>query len=190
MAYIPYLTKEEVKWIDSWVVFWAFLATIPAANWLIGNWGTCVQPGLCLIPVWPGILAPSGVIMIGLALVLRDAVHHMLGVRWVVIAILLGAGLSALFASPALALASGIAFLISETADLFVYAPLRKHHLYKAVGLSSLVGALVDSVLFLLLAFGSLNFLAGQFIGKMWAALFALILMKLYALLCRPTSSV
>jgi uncharacterized PurR-regulated membrane protein YhhQ (DUF165 family) len=35
-----------------------------------------------------------------------------------------------------------------------------------AVLASSLIGLLVDSVLFLWLAFGSLNFLAGQIIGK------------------------
>ena len=43
---------------------------IPAANWLIGNAGTvCVPNGPCLIPVAPGLMAPSGVLMIGLALV-------------------------------------------------------------------------------------------------------------------------
>ena len=44
------------------------------ANWLIGNVGvTCIPGGPCLIPVWPGIMSPSGVLMIGAALVLRDA---------------------------------------------------------------------------------------------------------------------
>lgn len=42
----------------------AFIATIPAANWLIGNAGTvCAPNGPCLIPVAPGIMAPSGVLM-------------------------------------------------------------------------------------------------------------------------------
>ena len=50
----------------------AFALCIPAANWLIGNVGTfCVPKGPCLIPVAPGLTAPSGVLMIGLALVLR-----------------------------------------------------------------------------------------------------------------------
>jgi queuosine precursor transporter len=37
-----------------------------------------------------------------------------------------------------------------------------------------MVGLVVDSVMFLWLAFGSLDFLAGQIIGKMWMALFAM----------------
>ena len=57
-----------------------FVATIPAANWLIGNLGTtCVPNGPCLIPVGFGLMAPSGVLMIGLALVLRDLVQRRLG---------------------------------------------------------------------------------------------------------------
>ena len=44
----------------------SFLATIPAANYLIGNVGTvCIPNGPCLIPVAPGLMAPSGVLMIG-----------------------------------------------------------------------------------------------------------------------------
>ena len=57
-----------------------FMLTIPAANWLIGNAGTlCLEKGPCLIPVAPGLMAPSGVLMIGLALVLRDMVQRRLG---------------------------------------------------------------------------------------------------------------
>jgi len=39
---------------------------------------------------------------------------------------------------------------------------------------SSVVGLVVDSVLFLWLAFGSLEFLAGQILGKLWMVLLAL----------------
>ena len=53
--------------------FVAFLACVPAANWLIVHVGTvCVPEGPCLVPVAPGILAPSGVLTVGVALVLRD----------------------------------------------------------------------------------------------------------------------
>jgi hypothetical protein len=55
---------------------------IPAANWLIGNVGTfCVPNGPCLVPVAPGLMAPSGVLMIGLALVLRDLVQRRKQIR-------------------------------------------------------------------------------------------------------------
>lgn len=149
-----------------------FLMTIPAANWLIGNVGTtCIPAGPCLVPVLPGLMAPSGVLMIGVALALRDIVRERFGLRVVFVLVGLGAILSALFASPALAIASAAAFAVSELADSVVYEPLRRKSMTVAVLASGFVGALVDSALFLLLAFGSLDFLAGQFVGKMWATL-------------------
>ena len=148
---------------------------IPGANWLIGNAGTvCVPNGPCLIPVAPGITAPSGVLMIGLALVLRDLVQRRLGVGWAFGAVLAGALLSALFAPPALVMASAAAFLLSELVDLAVYTPLQKRGLLLAVAASSAVGLVVDSVVFLQLAFGSLDYVAGQVIGKAWMVLLAL----------------
>ena len=57
-----------------------FGLTIPTANWLIGHAGTvCVPNGPCLVPVAPGLMAPSGVLMIGIALVLRVLVQRRLG---------------------------------------------------------------------------------------------------------------
>lgn len=161
----------------------AFAATIPAANWLIGNVGTfCVPDGPCLIPVGFGLEAPSGVLMIGLALVLRDAVHEATGARGALLAVVLGAALSALVAPSALVVASAAAFLLSELADLAVYAPLRRRRLALAVLASGAAGAVVDSAVFLFLAFGSLDFLAGQVVGKMWmSAAAAIVLVGLRA---------
>jgi hypothetical protein len=148
---------------------------IPAANWLIGNLGTyCVPNGPCLVPVAPGLMAPSGVLMIGLALVLRDLVQRRLGVGWAAGAVLAGAALSAFVAPPALVVASAVAFLLSEFADLIVFTPLQKRGLVLAVAASGAVGLLVDSVVFLWLAFGSLDFLAGQVVGKAWMVVLAL----------------
>jgi len=149
---------------------------IPAANWLIGNVGTVCAPngGPCLIPVAPGLLAPSGVLMIGLALVLRDMVQRRLGLGWAGAAVLAGAALSALLAPPALVVASAAAFLVSEAADLAVYTPLQRRGLVLAVAASSVAGLVLDSLVFLLLAFGSLDFLAGQVVGKLWMVLASL----------------
>lgn len=148
---------------------------IPAANWLIGNAGTvCVPGGPCLVPVAPGVMAPSGVLMIGLALVLRDLVQRRLGLGWAAGAVLAGAALSAFLAPPALVVASAVAFLLSEFADLAVYTPLQRRRLVLAVAASGAVGLVVDSVVFLWLAFGSLDFLAGQVIGKAWMVVLAL----------------
>lgn len=163
----------------------AYASTIPLANWMIGNVGTCIPNGPCLIPVGFGLMAPSGVLIVGAALVLRDMVQEFTGVKGALIAIAIGGFLSWLFASPYLVVASVAAFLLSELADLFVYTPLRKNQLYLAVLLSGAVGAVVDSAVFLLIAFGSLDFIAGQVIGKLWMSVAALPVLlayrKLYA---------
>ena len=153
----------------------AFILTIPAANWMIGNVGTvCPENSPCLIPVGFQLMAPSGVIMVGLALVLRDLVQRRLGKLWALGAIVAGALLSALIAPQALVLASGAAFLVSELADFAVYTPLQKKRLVLAVFMSGVVGLVVDSILFLQLAFGSLDYLSGQIIGKTWMIVLAL----------------
>lgn len=153
----------------------AFGACIPLANWLIGNVGTtCVPNGPCLVPVGFGLMAPSGVAMIGLALVLRDLVQRRLGLAWTLAAIAGGTLLSAFLAPPALVVASATAFLLSELADLAVYTPLQRRRLVLAVFASSIIGLVIDSVVFLLLAFGSLAYLPGQVVGKAWMVLAAL----------------
>lgn len=163
------MSPDERRRIEGGAVLVGFTACIPAANWLIGHVGTvCVPDGPCLIPVAPGIAAPSGVLVVGLALVLRDLVQRRLGRYWALAAIALGAVLSAIFAPPSLVLASTSAFLLSELADLGVYTPLQQRGLVLAVVASSAVGLVIDSVVFLFLAFGSLQFLLPQIIGKAW----------------------
>ena len=158
--------------LEGFLAFGLFAATIPLANWMIGNLGTvCVPNGPCLIPVAPSLSAPSGVLMIGLALVLRDLVQRRLGRGWSLAAILAGALLSAIVAPAALVTASVAAFLLSELADFAIYTPLQERRLVLAVIVSSLVGLTIDSLVFLYLAFGSLDFLAGQIVGKAWMVL-------------------
>jgi len=152
-----------------------FGLTIPAANYLVQHVGTeCVPRGPCLVPVLPGLAAPSGVLLIGVALVLRDLVQRRLGVFASAIAILVGAALSAQLVPPALVIASTLAFLLSEFADLAVYTPLARRGLVMAVIASSGVGLVVDSIVFLWLAFGSLDFLMGQIVGKAWMVLLSI----------------
>jgi len=161
--------------LEGYIFLVLFCLTIPAANWLIGHVGTvCVPNGPCLVPVAPGVMAPSGVLMIGLALVLRDLVQRRLGVEFGIGAIIVGAAISAGLAPPTLALASAAAFLLSEFADFAVYTPLARRRLVVAVIASSVVGLVVDSIVFLWLAFGSLEFLIGQIIGKLWMVLLAI----------------
>jgi len=145
-----------------------YIGTVFAANWAISRFG--------LVPVGFGLLAPAGVYFAGLAFTLRDLTHEALGRRAVLLAILLGA-LCSVVISPALAVASGVAFLVSELADFAVYTPLRQRHWLGAVALSNTVGLTLDSVLFLWLAFGSLQFLPGQILGKAWMTALAVLLL-------------
>lgn len=133
-----------------------YIAAIVGANWAITTFGI-------IAPL--GIAAPAGVFFAGAALSLRDALHEAAGRRWVLAGILIGAALSAALSGP-LALVSGVAFLVSELADLAVYEPLRRRSWAAALALSNTVGAAVDSALFLWLAFGSLAFIEGQVFWK------------------------
>ncbi len=169
------MTPAVRRRVEGLALLAAFAACIPAANWLIGNVGTvCVPNGPCLIPVAPGLTAPSGVLLVGLALVLRDLVQRRLGAVWALGAIAAGTVLSAAVAPPALVLASAAAFFISELADFAVYTPLQKRGLVTAVLLSSSAGLVVDSLLFLQLAFGDLSYAGGQIVGKLWMVLLSL----------------
>lgn len=134
-----------------------YISTIWLANWALGTFG--------LVPVGWGLMAPAGVYFVGAGFTLRDMVQERLGKRWVLVGIAGGVILSALI-SPQFALASGAAFGLSELADFAVYTPLRARSWWGAVLASNTVGLVVDSALFLWLAFGSLDFIWGQIVGK------------------------
>lgn len=146
----------------------AFIGTIFAANWAIEHYG--------VVPVGFGLSAPAAVWFVGLAFTLREAIHETLGRRAVIGAVLVGAALSALV-SPSFALASGVAFLVSELCDFAVYERIRERNWLAGVALSNTVGLVVDSVVFLWLAFRSFDFLAGQIVGKGWMTVAAIILL-------------
>ena len=164
--------------------FAAYLTSIPLANWMIYHVGFCAAGAPCVIPVAPllgggALMAPSGVLMAGFALVLRDVVQRCLGLAWGLAAVIAGTALSALVAPASLVFASAAAFLISELADFGVYTPLQRRGLLLAVIASSALGLVMDSVVFLTLAFGSLAFLPGQIVGKAWAVLVSVPLIRL-----------
>ena len=168
------IDNDKRRTIEGSIFLVLFCLTIPAANWMIGHVGTvCVPNGPCLLPVAPGIMAPSGVLMVGAALVLRDLVQRRLGVEFGIGAIVVGAMISAGLAPASLVIASTAAFLLSEFADFAVYTPLARRRLVAAVVASSVVGLVVDSIVFLWLAFGSMEFLLGQIVGKLWMVLLA-----------------
>lgn len=172
------LTRVTSDWrriLEGGIFLLLFCLTIPLANWMIGHVGTVCPPNSpCLLPVAPGLMAPSGVVMIGIALVLRDLVQRRLGAEFGLAAIVVGTAISALVAPRALVLASATAFFISELADFAVYTPLARRRLVLAVIASSLIGIVLDSLIFLWLAFGSLDFLFGQIVGKAWMVLLSI----------------
>jgi uncharacterized PurR-regulated membrane protein YhhQ (DUF165 family) len=148
-----------------------YIATIFAANWAVSTFG--------IIPVGFGLVAPAGVYFAGLAFTFRDLTQEHLGRLWTMVAILVGAGVSALV-SPQFALASGTAFLFSELTDFAVYTPLRQRYWLGAVAASNLAGLVMDSALFLTLAFGSLEFLPEQVVGKGWMTLLAVMMLGVW----------
>ena len=174
--------------ITSYALFVAYLLTVPAANWLISNIGVQFDPdGPHLIPIFPGIMAPSGVLMVGVALALRDVVQNRLGLKWAAGAVIGGSLLSWLVASPFLAIASAAAFVVSESLDLAVYTPLKARGWTPAAILASgLVGSVVDSVAFLLIAFGSIDHIEGQILGKAMITLLAAAIAYGYTMRTAP----
>ncbi len=143
------------------------------AAWLVVYVGVVVLANVLTTSLGPvqvgfGLVAPGGVYLAGLGFTARDFVQESLGRSWATWAVVLGSGLSALV-SPGLALASGVAFLVSEMLDMLVYTPLRARQWLTAVVCSNVVGSVADSVIFVWLAFGSLDLWRGQVVGKLAA---------------------
>jgi len=150
----------------------SFIATIAVANFVTTRFG--------FIPVGFGLASTAGTFVAGAALALRDVTQDILGRRGVLAVIVAGAALSFLIADPFIAVASAAAFLLSELADFAVYTPLRRRsrlgdrRWFVAVVASNAVGAVVDTVIFLTIAFGAASILAdtpGQLAGKTWATI-------------------
>jgi uncharacterized PurR-regulated membrane protein YhhQ (DUF165 family) len=154
-----------------WIVFAGFVGTVWAANWALDTYG--------FVSVGFGLTAPAGVYFAGLAFSLRDWLHELSGKRAVVAAIITGAILS-WWIEPTFAVASGTAFLASETADFLIYTPLRERNRYAAIALSNTVGAVVDSAIFLWLAFDSLTGMTGLVVGKTWITLATVLLVAAF----------
>lgn len=160
--------SKSTFWAPSGAFFiaLAYLATIPAANWMVTN----LEP----IPVGFGQAAPAGVALAGLALALRDWTRETAGLWVSLAAVAVGVVLSYRVADAKFATASAVAFGVSEVLDFAVYEPLRKRGLAKAMAASNTVGLVADSVLFLGLAFGSMHYLPGQIVGKVAMTLLAM----------------
>jgi uncharacterized PurR-regulated membrane protein YhhQ (DUF165 family) len=157
--------------------FLGYVGCIVGANWAIATFG--------VVPVGFGLYAPAGVFLAGLTFSFRNLSQLTLGRVWGFGAIAVGAALSMVIAPNAalggpllLPIASGLTFLLSETADALVWTRLREQDWWtRAMLAGDVVGQVIDSIIFLTLAFGSLEFLAGQIIGKWWTLIPAVLVM-------------
>ena len=127
-----------------------FLGTIPFANW----WLT--ENGMWNAPVLGPL--PSALWVVAISFVLRDIAQITLGKTFAWIAILIGTVLSWFLASPTLAVASGVAFLISESTDAAIFTPLaNRGRFLLGVTISGYIAGFIDSAVFLKIAFGSFS---------------------------------
>lgn len=151
-----------------WVI--CYIGTVYAANWALKTFG--------FIDIGFGLMAPAGVLFAGLAFTFRDLTHEAVGRWWCLAAIAIGSVLSYVLEDVGrIALASAIAFSLSELLDLAIYEPLRKRGWLRAVALSNIAGLLADSALFLWIAFGSLAFIEGLIVGKVYMTILAIVLL-------------
>lgn len=146
----------------------AYVALVVLANWLASKY-------LITVP-FTHYLAPAGVLCIGAVLVLRDWLWQLRGF-WSSVALILIAGVLSFVLGFALgygslirvAVASLVAFIVSEGIfESLVFAPLRKRRFTLGVALSASVGNLIDSLVFLVIAFPAFwtSLYAGNVIGK------------------------
>jgi uncharacterized PurR-regulated membrane protein YhhQ (DUF165 family) len=91
-----------------------------------------------------------------------------LSTHYGLVPVVAGPGLSVMVSDGRIAVASGLAFLVSEFVDMAVYTPLRKRSRAWAVVASSIVSAPVDTVLFLWVSGFGVTWPAieGQFLVK------------------------
>lgn len=161
-----------------------YLLAIVAANLLTTRFG-------------PGVTVVNAFLFIGLDLSTRDQLHaHWQGRRlWPRMLLLISAGGLLAFllgGSGPIALTSCLAFIAAGSADTLVYRALGRHTRLIQINGSNLAGAIVDSLLFPLLAFGwplNWSIVLGHILAKVaGGALWALVL-STPRLLCHSRTS-
>src|SRR5712691_3113494 len=137
-----------------------YFGLVVLANWLASRY---------VVSVGFGRVAPAGVFCIGGVLVLRAWLQQLRGLLWTM-PLVYAAGLASWAIGDAagwtslekIAVASVVAFTVSETVEAVVFTPLRRRNLTLGVALSATVGNALDRWLFLQLAFNSQAFFVGQ----------------------------
>jgi uncharacterized PurR-regulated membrane protein YhhQ (DUF165 family) len=154
-------------------VLWpvAYVAAIVLANVLTEHFG--------LVPAGFGLMTTAGTYAAAFVIVSRNFTQDVIGKRMVLVLMGIGVILTWVLASPILAVASGVAFALSEAADMAVYTPLRNRGRSRAVALASGVGAVVDTFVFLWIAGFPLSAAPGQLVVKIGMGLLAALILWL-----------
>jgi len=146
-----------------------YLCSIILANILVHTLG--------IVTVF-GLTFPAGAVAIGLTFSTRDLVQESYGKYgcwgWMLVAALVTFAFNR-----QLALASVLAFVVAESCDWAIYT-FTSGHVKKRLFLSNLVSTPIDSLVFVLLAFGPIwPAIWGQAIIKMISSLLILPLVKI-----------
>lgn len=122
----------------------AYVGCVVLANVLTEHLG--------LVPIGFGLMVTAGTFAAGGTLLARNLSQDAIGRRRVLLLMFVGCGLSWWLASPQLAVASAVAFGLSESADMAVFTPLRDRGWSRAVAAAALISAAVDTLVFLRIA--------------------------------------
>ncbi len=122
-----------------------YVGLMPLINWAFAGIPTFPIPDMLGGGEWHPFT-----IVTGLVLVVRDFAQREIK-HWIFGAMLIGLTLSTLTAWPVIVVASGVAFLVSETADWAVYT-FTKRPLSQRIMISSSISAPLDQILFIGLA--------------------------------------
>lgn len=157
--------SQSARWWPGLLALLTYAVTIVAANWVTTHW-----PDVRLLTLH----VPGGSFLAGLAFTWRNVLQDVWGRCAVLIAIGAGTGLTWLVAPPRIAQASLLAFAASELAAFAVYTALNRQSWQVAVLATNSVGVLVDSLIFVPLAFGTWTAVPGQLVGKITTTLASL----------------
>lgn len=139
-----------------------------------------VTERLGLVSVGFGLMVTAGTYAAGFALLARDFIHRYGNRLWALLAITAGGVISWSMSSPALAMASTVAFVSAELIDMTIYEPIRRTAGFIQGALASnVVSAPIDSFVFLYIAGFAITAetVGGQFLGKvLWATALPLLL--------------
>jgi uncharacterized PurR-regulated membrane protein YhhQ (DUF165 family) len=163
-----------------------YVSTVVAANVLTSRYGQ--------VGVGFGLVATAGTYAAGLAFLARDAVHRAAAhPRRITLALTLtGALLSYMLALPLIAVASAVAFAVSELVDLIVFEATQRGGFVVSSTTSNVVGAVVDTLVFLPIAGFAFDAhaVAGQIVGKLTVTGVFVILAALSVAVVRRAVSV